>query len=320
VEFQPPEVRQKALALVEASLRSVGFRLVHDMMLINGLLGEVVGLETILNEFSYNFALYGDPDLSAPWAWQLFGHHCAVSCLVTERRMGLSPVCLGAEPNEIDEGPRACTVAFTDRIRLGAELMAELSPDLRAQAAVYRHMIDAEMPPDRIPPETNGISGAFLEIRDHLDQAWLAWIGEHEAGDVFYFRAHPPVLIAELDHHCGIFLDYDTSMPLHVHAVLHTPHGNDYSLAYVRGSHDGPPERPPERAMCGCASARAAQLVVRRSLGRLLGRCRAARWPRSCARAGSPARQPRLRVRSRRRWVRGMSRTSPHRGVRLPRS
>ena len=31
------------------------------MMLINGFLGEVVGLETVLNEFSYNFALYGDP-------------------------------------------------------------------------------------------------------------------------------------------------------------------------------------------------------------------------------------------------------------------
>ena len=28
------------------------------MMLINGVLGEVVGLETLLNEFSYNIALF----------------------------------------------------------------------------------------------------------------------------------------------------------------------------------------------------------------------------------------------------------------------
>ena len=57
------------------------------MMLINGFLGEVVGLATMLNEFSYNIALYGEPDLQAPWGWQLYGHHCAVNCLVVEGRM-----------------------------------------------------------------------------------------------------------------------------------------------------------------------------------------------------------------------------------------
>jgi hypothetical protein len=44
----------------------------------------------------------------------------------------------------------------------------------------------------------------------------------------------PPVLIAELDHHCGVFLDYDTPKPFHIHTVLRTPHGNDYGRAYVR--------------------------------------------------------------------------------------
>ena len=87
------------------------------MMLINGFLGEVVGLESVLNEFSYNIALYGTPDLRAPWGWQLYGHHCAVNCLVVEGRMVLSPVFLGAEPNEIDRGPNAGRPSFdrTDR-------------------------------------------------------------------------------------------------------------------------------------------------------------------------------------------------------------
>src|SRR3954464_14969682 len=57
LEFQSREVQQRALALVEASLSPEGYALVHDMMLINGFLGEVVGLESILNEFSYNIAL-----------------------------------------------------------------------------------------------------------------------------------------------------------------------------------------------------------------------------------------------------------------------
>ena len=55
-----------------------------------------------------------------------------------------------------------------------------------------------------------------------------------QPGDVFYYRLQSPVLIAELDHHCGVFLDYDTPQPFHIHTVLRTPHGNDYGRAWVR--------------------------------------------------------------------------------------
>jgi hypothetical protein len=36
-------------------------------------------------------ALYGTPDERAPRGWQLYGHHCAVNCLVVAGRMVLSP-------------------------------------------------------------------------------------------------------------------------------------------------------------------------------------------------------------------------------------
>ncbi|WP_324278003.1 hypothetical protein [Blastococcus brunescens] len=36
------------------------------MMLINGFVGEVVDPESVLNEFSYTIALYGEPDLRDP--------------------------------------------------------------------------------------------------------------------------------------------------------------------------------------------------------------------------------------------------------------
>ncbi|MFD0663259.1 DUF3500 domain-containing protein [Thermocatellispora tengchongensis] len=72
------------------------------------------------------------------------------------------------------------------------------------------------------------------EIAAHLDETWFCWIGGHRPGDVFYYRLQSPVIIAELDHHCGVFLDYDTPKPFHVHTVLRTPHGNDYGRAWVR--------------------------------------------------------------------------------------
>src|SRR3712207_2380378 len=138
LELQPPEVREKALALLRASLSPEGFASVRAMMLVNGFLGEVVDLPTVLGEWSYNIALYGTPDLHAPWGWQLYGHHCAVNCLVVEGRMVVSPVFLGAEPDEVDEGPHAgLSGPFAERIDLGTALMAALDPDQRRGGPVF---------------------------------------------------------------------------------------------------------------------------------------------------------------------------------------
>src|ERR687889_526626 len=147
------EVREKALALMRASLSPEGYELAHAMMLINGFLGEVVDLETVLNEFSYNIALYGEPDLRAPWGWQLFGHHAAVNVLVVEGRMVVSPVFLGAEPDEIDAGPHAgLTGPFADRIDDGLRLMAALPAEPRRGATVYEQMVNPAIPEGRVHP------------------------------------------------------------------------------------------------------------------------------------------------------------------------
>jgi len=253
LEFQPAAVQQAALGLVEASLSPEGYRLVHRMMLINGFLGEVVGLESILNEFSYNLALYGAPDPVEPWGWQLFGHHAAVNCLVLGGRMILSPVFLGAEPNEIDEGPHAGSgESFTTRIGLATDLMAALSSEQRAAATTYEQMVDPAMPPGRVHPgDERHLAGAFQdnrviplegvcvqdlstqarelvlglvtdyltllpegpraarlrEVEEHLEETWFSWIGGHQPGDVFYLRIQSPVILVELDHHCGVFID-----------------------------------------------------------------------------------------------------------------
>jgi hypothetical protein len=279
LEFQPAEVQQQALGLMAASLSSKGYELAHQMTIINDFLGKVVGLEPILNRFSYNVALYGKPDLRAPWGWQLFGHHLALNCLVVEGRMVLSPVFLGAEPNEIDEGPYAGVAAFTERIWLGTELMAALPEDQRAAAVTYEQMVDPAMPVGRVHPgDERHLAGAFQdnrmiafegirvatvpdeaqrlalaivedfvsllpdgpraarmrEVSEHLEETWFSWIGGYQPGEVFYYRIQSPVILVELDHHCGVFLDYKTPKPFHIHTVMRTPHGNDYGRAYVR--------------------------------------------------------------------------------------
>jgi Protein of unknown function (DUF3500) len=72
------------------------------------------------------------------------------------------------------------------------------------------------------------------EVEEHLDETWFSWIGGHQPGQVFYCRLQSPVIVAELDHHCGVFLDYQVPQPFHVHTVLRTPNGNDYGRSWVR--------------------------------------------------------------------------------------
>ena len=279
LEFQPPQVRAAALALVEASLSPEGYEEVRTMMRINGFLGDVVGLPGILGEYSYHVALYGTPHPTAPWGWQLFGHHCVVNCLVVEGRMVVSPVFLGAEPNEIDEGPHAGTTAFTDRIALGRRVMGALDEEQRRRATTYARMVDPGMPEGRVHPgDERHLAGAFqdnrvipyegirvtemplsaqgdvwrlvgtwlrilpegprttrtAEVWSHASDTWFSWIGGHGPEDPYYLRVQSPVLLVELDHHCGVFLTNEEPAPFHVHTTMRTPNGNDYGRALVR--------------------------------------------------------------------------------------
>lgn len=279
LEFCSREVQDAVVRLIEASLSESGARTARDMMRINGFLGDVVGLPGILGEWSYNVCLFGTPDLDAPWGWQLYGHHCAVNCMVVEGNMMVGPVFFGAEPNEIDEGPHAGTTSFLDRLDAARALIGALPSDLLDRVIAYPDMLDPAMPAGRIhsgdgltlagafqdnrvipdegvaaaefPPEARAalteFIGTFLailpdgprrarerEVAEHLDETFVTWIGGTGDADPFYLRVQSPVAIFELDHHNGVFLDYDTPKVFHVHTIMRTPNGNDYGRAWVR--------------------------------------------------------------------------------------
>lgn len=271
--------RELILRLVQVSLSSEGYDQVRTLMRINGFLGDVVGLPALMNEYSYNFALYGTPSETEPWGWQLFGHHVAVNCLVAGTQMVMTPVFFGAEPNCIDEGPYQGSSVFEKRKDLARKLMQSLPSSQQKTAQVYAEMVDPAMPEGRIHPgDERHLAGAFqdnrvipyegLRVRDmglesrgildelvgdftsylpagpaaarlreiaaHYDDTWFTWIGGFGENDVFYYRIQSPVVIFEMDHHCGVFLNNDDPQPFHIHTVMRTPNGNDYGRALVR--------------------------------------------------------------------------------------
>jgi hypothetical protein len=159
-------VRDAVFAVVEASLSPAGFELVRNLMRINGFLGDLVELPLLMNEFSYNFALYGEPSETEPWGWQIFGHHAALNCLVAGTQLVISPVFMGAEPDVIDAGPYQGVKVFKERIALAREVMGALPSKLRASATVYESMVDPAMPEGRMHPgDERHLGGCFQDNR-----------------------------------------------------------------------------------------------------------------------------------------------------------
>ena len=281
LEYQDEQTRDLVLEIVRASLSESGYELARAVMRINGFLGDIVGLPALMNDYSYNFALYGQPSRIEPWGWQLFGHHLALNCFVAGTQMVITPVFFGAEPNTIDEGPFRGTTVFQRRIEPARQLMQSLAPDLRARAQIYARLVDPAMPEGRVHPgDERHLAGAFQdnriipyegvrvtemdavsralvesiiaenteylpagpavarrrEIREHYQDTWFSWIGGYGDDDPFYYRIQSPVVILELDHHCGVFLSNTEPEKFHIHTVMRTPNGNDYGRELLRQS------------------------------------------------------------------------------------
>ncbi|MFF2300329.1 DUF3500 domain-containing protein [Arthrobacter sp. NPDC058127] len=279
LEYQDEQTRALVLDIVQASLSESGYDLARTLMRINGFLGDMVGLPALMNDYSYNFALYGHPSHTQPWGWQLFGHHLALNCFIAGTQMVITPVFFGAEPNTIDEDPFNGTTVFEGRIEPARQLMQNLAPDLRDKAQTYAHLVDPAMPAGRVHPgDERHLAGAFQdnrvipyegirltdmddtsqalvqdiiedftgylpagpaaarrrEISDHYQDTWFSWIGGYGDDEPFYYRIQSPVVILELDHHCGVFLNNTEPKKFHIHTLMRTPNGNDYGHELLR--------------------------------------------------------------------------------------
>ncbi|MFF3488578.1 DUF3500 domain-containing protein [Streptomyces sp. NPDC002701] len=155
--------------ILRASLSTEGYAQVSGAMELNGHLGELVDLPTIMNRHSYWFSVFGDPSRGArgePWGWQLFGHHVALNFVSVGSRHVIAPVFLGGEPALMDDEGSAHEPLFAERERLALELASSLTDDQRVRAVVYRSVLDPAMPEGRLhPADERHVAGAFRDNR-----------------------------------------------------------------------------------------------------------------------------------------------------------
>ncbi|KAE9978459.1 hypothetical protein EG328_001457 [Venturia inaequalis] len=141
--------RDAILRILSATLSPEGYEKAISAMRINHFLGELVNSSKIMNEFSYNFVLFGKPSTTRPWGFSFYGHHLCLNIFFYQRQIIIAPWFTGAEPNEIDAGPHAGTTIMRKEEAFGLQLMQSLDPELQQRAQIYKLMHDPAMPPGR---------------------------------------------------------------------------------------------------------------------------------------------------------------------------
>lgn len=260
-----PAQRERALALLRASLSAEGFQSARDVMWLNEYVRTLTGSDAEYGEWLYWMSVLGTPSADAPWGWQLDGHHLVVNCFVLGDQIVMTPMFMGSEPVADEAGRRV----FADEERQGLALMRSLTPAQRARAT-----LGAELPAelftaafrDNFELRYAGIRHGDLstaqqallldalrtyvgrirpghadlrleEVGRHLADTWFAWMGGTGEEDVFYYRLHSPVILVEFDHQRGIVFDNDQPSRHHIHTVVRTPNGNDYGRDLLAQHH-----------------------------------------------------------------------------------
>jgi hypothetical protein len=270
------DVRSKVMGVLKATLSPEGYEKAVGAMRINGFLGELVESPRVMNEFSYNFVLFGEPSATTPWGFSFYGHHLCLNIFFYKTQIVISPWFTGAEPNIIDEGPYKGTRILETEEKLGLQLMQSLTPDQQSRAQTFKEMKDPAMPHGRwnhddqrhlcgayrdnrvVPYEGIPVSAMTTEqqllvveilnqyllylpqpartIRLESYKTWFpetyfSWIGGYGDADPFYYRIQSPVVVAEFDHHSGVFLTNEEPAKFHIHTLLRTPNAGDYGMA-----------------------------------------------------------------------------------------
>ena len=257
-----------AFGLMAATLSTRGFETSRDIMRLEGHLADLLDNHDEYGEQRYWFTVMGEPSESAPWGWQIDGHHLIVNCFVLGEQVVLTPTFMGSEPTRADTGRYAGTAILEEELAAGLALVNALDDQQRAVAIVdpnkarnnahaeqfqdnvvvpYEGLrlgalddIQRELALDLVALYTGNLRDGHAEVRleevvRHWDDTYFAWVGETGPDAVFYYRIHSPVIMIEYDHLGPVALDGpNVASRNHVHTVVRTPNGNDYGKDLLR--------------------------------------------------------------------------------------
>jgi hypothetical protein len=263
-EMTDPQ-RDRAFALLRASLSARGLETSRAIMRLNGHLAELVNKFDEYGEGLYHLTVMGEPSDSEPWGWQLDGHHLIINYFVLRDQVVMTPTFMGSEPVTAETGKYAGTTVLQEEQDVGLVLFKSLTDDQRKKATIEPdkpgNNAQAQAFRDNLVLDYAGIRAGDLsaaqqkqlvdivstfvghmddgharvrmeEVRARLNDTYFAWVG---GTDVFYYRVQSPVILIEFDHQLPVALA-GPRVPgrRHIHTVVRTPNGNDYGKDLLR--------------------------------------------------------------------------------------
>lgn len=144
--------RDRALAVIEASLSSAGYAQVRAAMALNENLGELIDdYRDTLREFAYWFTVFGTPSVDTPWGWQLMGHHVDLHCVFVGGQVVLAPAFLGAEPTT-GTGRFEGVTAFGDETEVALAFRRALGSSREGEFLMGSSLRAQDLPPELAGP------------------------------------------------------------------------------------------------------------------------------------------------------------------------
>lgn len=204
----------------------------------------------------YWASVFGTPSADKPWGWRVEGHHLSLNFTVTPGGISSTPMFMGVNPAEIQEGPYAGARVMSDEMDVAWALMNSMNEQQRKKAVYTDKMPDdiltrtgeephlktysgvpaSEMNAPQRELLTNLVEAYVNNLRKDLAERQMgkikkagfnklhfAWAGGAKPGEAIYYRVHGPSFIIELDNR-----SYE---PNHIHSVwrdLNSDFGGDY--------------------------------------------------------------------------------------------
>ncbi|KQV98866.1 DUF3500 domain-containing protein [Streptomyces sp. Root369] len=270
-------------ALLGKALSADGLTRTRGIMKLNAFLGDSNGgNQKTLTEGHYFFTFMGTPSTTQPWGFQYEGHHVAINYFVLGDQVVMTPTFMGSEPTTGTYKGERITL-FRPETTAGLAMIRSLTTAQRAEAISSQSNGNEDMKAgagqDNLKLGYEGLKGSDLtsaqqeklldlvgvyvgylneghaevkmtEVRKHLDDTYLYWMGETEDDSAFYYRVHSPVVLIEYDAQAPLFYKGDASATPstssaggpgggapsqeHIHTIIRTPNGGDYGIDLLK--------------------------------------------------------------------------------------
>ena len=254
--------KEKAMALLRASLSDKGFENAGDIMALESVLRELEGRgddDEWRNPERYYLAVFGDPNSGKPWGWRMEGHHLSLNyTAASEKRVANVPSFWGANPGKVPSGSQQGLRILAIEEDLGRKLVKSLSPtqfeyaliakkapnemvtfvDQKVSLETYEGIAFEKLSPDQqsmLKSLTSHYLGKWNTqlAPDHLhiideagwENVFFGWAGGVEPGEPHYYRIHGPRLLIEYDN--------VQDGANHIHTVVRDPE-NDFGEDLLR--------------------------------------------------------------------------------------